>query len=180
MVLTADKEELLKILNDDGSFAGYYEKRSISHKNGLYHQEVGFIPINKKGEILIQKRSKDKKSYAGCWALCAGHVVGDESIKEAAVKEANEELGLNLTENDLLLLVDTTKNDRDDNRCFATCFYKCIDKPLSYFKKQDEEVDELAWVTINEFEEMVKAEKNCIFKNNKYYQNIIASLKEKV
>ena len=65
MVLTADKEELLKILNDDGSFAGYYEKRSISHKNGLYHQEVGFIPINKKGEILIQKRSKDKKSYAG-------------------------------------------------------------------------------------------------------------------
>ena len=80
----------------------------------------------------------------------------------------------------MLLLVDTTKNDRDDNKCFATCFYKFIDKPLSYFKKQDEEVDELAWVTINEFEEMVKAEKNCIFKNNKYYQNIIASLKEKV
>ena len=91
--------------------------------------------------------------------------------------EANEELGLNLKEDDLKLLVAQTKNFRDDNKCFATCYYKIINKPLSYFKKQDEEVEELKWVDFNEFILMVKSESNCIFKNNNYYNKIILNIK---
>lgn len=84
-----------------------------------------------------------------------------------------------MKEEDLSLLVGNTKNERGDNKCFATCFYKLMDKPLEYFTKQDEEVEELKWVSLEEFEEMVKSgnEKLCIFKNNEYYQKILNALK---
>ena len=54
-----------------------------------------------------------------------------------------------------------------------------LDKPLDYFKKQDEEVDQLIWVDLDTFEEMVESEnsKRVIFKNNGYYQAIIKNLK---
>lgn len=96
------------------------------------------------------------------------------------MKEANEELGLNLTEQDLTILVDKTCNEREDNKCYATCFYKIMDKPIEYFTKQDEEVEELKWFTIDEFKQMVLEEdsKICIFKNNEYYQKIIKSLEK--
>lgn len=174
----ADKEEMLRVLDKNGTLTDIFEQRSFIHKNGIYHQEVAFIPINSKGQILLQRRSKNKKSYPNCWALCAGHVVGSQTALEAAKMEANEELGLNLKESDLELLVEKTSNEREDNKCFATCYYKIIDKPLSYFKKQDEEVEELKWVDLDDFKKMVETETNCIFKNNKYYKKIIKNLKK--
>lgn len=173
----ADKEELLKILDKNGNCTNQFEKRSVVHKNGLFHQEVAFIPINNQGQILLQRRSKNKKSYPNCWALCAGHVVGNQTSLEAVKMEANEELGLSLTEKDFIILVENTKNIRDDNKCYATCYYKIIDKPISFFSKQDEEVEELKWFDIKDFEKLVKSEQNCIFKNNSYYKLIISNLK---
>ena len=123
-MLVADKEELLLVLDDNGNSTETFEKRSVVHKNGLYHREVAFIPVNSNKQILLQRRSKNKKSYPNCWALCAGHVVGNQYTREAATMEANEELGLNLKENDLELLVEQTRNEREDNKCFATCYYK--------------------------------------------------------
>ena len=173
----ADKEENLKVFNEFGEFAGYYAPRSEVHKKGLFHQEVAFVPLNNKKQILLQRRSKNKKSYPNCWALCAGHVVENQTTLEAVQMEANEELGLNLNKEDFLLLIDKVKNVRDDNNAFTTCYYKIIDKPISSFKKQDEEVEELKWFDFNDFEKMVKREQNCIFKNNEFYNELIAKLK---
>ena len=157
----ADKEEVLKVFDENGNFTGKYEKRSIIHKQGLFHQEVAFIPVNNKKQILLERRSKNKKSYPRCWALCAGHVVKDQTTLEAVQMEANEELGLSLSENDFIPLVNKVKNVRDDNKAFTTCYYNFIDKPLEFFKKQDEEVEELKWFEIEDFEKMIKSEKNC-------------------
>ncbi|MBE7074868.1 MAG: NUDIX domain-containing protein [Clostridiales bacterium] len=174
----ADKEELLQLLTPSGEQTGVFEYRSVVHQKGLYHQEIGVIPVNNKGEVLLQRRSKNKKSYPNCWGLCAGHVVEKQSTTEAAVMEVNEELGLSINENDLKILVNKTKNERNDNKCFATCFYVLTDKLLDFFKKQDEEVEELKWFSIDEFEDLIISENNCIFKNNKYYRLIIKNLKQ--
>ena len=154
------------------------EQRKIVHRDGIYHQEVGFIPLvidNNHIYVLLQKRSKNKKSYPNCWGLCAGHVVGNQTTIQAAVLEANEELGLNLKEKDLTLLADTTKNDRDDNKCYATCYYKVFSLE-DKFKKQDEEVEEVRWFSLEDFEKMIEEEKDCIFKNNEYYQKILMNI----
>ncbi len=174
----ADKEENLKVFDAFGNFTGRYAKRSVIHKLGLFHQEVAFIPLNDKKQILLQRRSKNKKSYPNCWTLCAGHVVENQTTLEAVQMEANEELGLNLKQEDFLLLIDKVKNIRDDNNAFTTCYYKIINEPVNFFKKEDVEVEELKWFDITDFEKMIKEEKNCIFKNNEFYNSIICKLKD--
>ena len=61
MEKVADKEELLLLLDDCGNSTNKLEKRSVVHSKGLWHREIGFIPINSKKQILLQRRSKNKK-----------------------------------------------------------------------------------------------------------------------
>ena len=94
MAKVADKKhEKLRLLDENGNLTDELEERGVVHEKGLWHQEVGIIPINSKGQVLLQKRSKNKDSYPSCWALCAGHVVEWQSALQAAVMEVNEEIG---------------------------------------------------------------------------------------
>ncbi len=144
---------------------------------GLWHNEVACIVVNKHKQVLLQRRSRNKKSYPNCWALCAGHVVAYDDIKDSIIKEMREELVSEIKKDNIFLLVPRMKNVREDNKCFVTCFCAYIDKPANEFLKQNEEVEELRWFDFEDFKEMVQTEKkNCIFKNNEYYNAIISEL----
>ncbi len=53
--------EYFDVLNEYGEFTGKTATREECHKKGLWHRAVyGFI-FNNKGDILLQKRSKNKK-----------------------------------------------------------------------------------------------------------------------
>lgn len=177
-VLVADKEENLKVLDAKGNFTGGYTLRSVVHEKGLFHQEVAFVLLSGKGQILLLRRSKNKKSYPNCWALCAGHVVENQSTLDAVQMEAGEELGLKLDQSEFLLLLDKVKNIREDNKAFTTCYYKVLDKPIGFFTKQDEEVEELRWFDLKDFEKMIKSGKNCIFSDNEFYNALLQKLKD--
>ena len=172
----ADKNELLQVLNKDGSPTRRLEDRAVIHRHGLWHNEVACIIINSKKQILLQKRSKNKKSYPSSWGLCAGHIVGFDSVADAIIKEMREELVSEIKPENIFLLVPKTKNERPDNKCYATCFCAIIDKPAKDFLFQKEEIDELRWFDFEDFKKMVKNEKGTIFKNNKYYKSIISEL----
>lgn len=176
--LVADKNELIHVLDENGKETNVLENRKIVHEKGLWHNEVACVVINKRKQVLLQRRSKNKKSYPNCWALCAGHVVAYEDIKEAIVKEMREELVSEIKGDNIFLLLPKTKNEREDNKCFATCFCAFIDKPAEEFLRQKEEVEELRWFDFSDFKEMILTEKNCIFKNNEYYNNIIRELEK--
>ena len=175
---TADKEELLQVLDEDGNETNRLEQRSIVHKNGLFHNEVSCIVINNQKQILLQRRSKNKKSYPNCWGLFAGHVVNYDTIKEAITKEMREELVSEIKEENIFLLVDKIKNVRDDNKCFVTCFAAFINKNIDDIMYQKSEIDEVRWFSFDEFKKMVQEETGTIFKNNEYYQSIIAELEK--
>ena len=172
----ADKNELLEVLDENGNGTNTLEQRSIVHKKGLFHNEVSCIVINNKKQILLQRRSKSKKSYPNCWALFAGHVVGYDSIQDAIVKEMREELVSEIKEENIFLLVDKQKNVRDDNKCFVTCFAAFINKDIKDILYQKSEIDEVKWFSFDEFKQMVKKEKGTIFKDNEYYNSIINAL----
>lgn len=70
------------------------------------------------------------------------------------------------------------KNERDDNKCFVTCFCAVIDKSEKHILFQKEEIDEIKWFSLSEFKQMVQQEKGTIFKNNAYYQAIIRALEK--
>ena len=172
----ADKNEMLLVLDDAGNSTDKVLNRKYIHENGIFHNEVACVVVNSKQEILLQKRSKNKKSYPGCWALCAGHVVGYESIKHAILTEMNEELVMEIKEKNIFQLIPRMKNERDDNRCFATCFCAIINKNAEEFLIQKEEVEEIKWFSLKEFKGMIAKEEGTIFKNNDYYKAIVEAL----
>ena len=54
--------EILDVLDENGNYTGKTEERKIVHESGLWHIHVGVWIMNKKGELLFQKRSMQKRS----------------------------------------------------------------------------------------------------------------------
>ena len=60
---------------------------------------IYLIIKNKEGKILLQRR-QGTKLWPGFLALPAGHIDKGENAYEAAIREAKEELGIDITYND--------------------------------------------------------------------------------
>jgi len=56
-------EEYFDVLNENGEYTGQIESREKCHKEGLWHKAVTVFIINSKGQVLLQKRSSNKKNY---------------------------------------------------------------------------------------------------------------------
>lgn len=96
------KEEYFDVYTRDGKYLGKKSKSFCHGKNpGVYHKPVWIWIINNKNEVLIQKRSAQKKQSPNLWDMpSAGHVVAGESIIEGAIRETKEELGINTKQSD--------------------------------------------------------------------------------
>lgn len=78
--------------------------RSEVHARGWWHRAVHILVLNRKVEVLLQKRSRFKDTSPGKWtSSCAGHVDAGESYLAAAVRELAEELGITVASDDLTL-----------------------------------------------------------------------------
>lgn len=89
-------DELFPIVDDNGNVIGK-ELRSVCHngKSMLLHPVVHLHVINSSGELFLQKRSMNKDTQPGKWdTSVGGHVGPGETVENALVREAFEELGL--------------------------------------------------------------------------------------
>lgn len=176
MSMIADKEELLMVLDENGNSTNKLEKRSIVHNNQLYHNEIALWVING-DKVLLQRRSPNKKQNPNKLALCAGHVVENETIEEALYKEAKEEIGLDLTIHEVKPLL-TIKRNEKNNFCFSHHFYIKADIPLTEFLIQKEELTELLYQPLDWVIEQTKNEASeVVFNWNENYQNLFNELK---
>jgi 16S rRNA (adenine1518-N6/adenine1519-N6)-dimethyltransferase len=65
------------------------------HGNNLRHRAVHIFIFNRKGELLLQKRSCWKDRHPNLWdSSAAGHVEAGEEYDATAVRELREELGV--------------------------------------------------------------------------------------
>lgn len=109
-----------------------------------------FIENNKK-EFLFQVTSKERDSII---ATTGGHVTkGDDGLR-TTIKEAEEELGITLLPSDLEY-VDTFKI----NNCYAEVYYTNKDINIDDIKLQDEEVDSVAWYSVDEINKLILEDK---------------------
>ncbi|HSX16685.1 MAG TPA: NUDIX domain-containing protein [Patescibacteria group bacterium] len=58
---------------------------------------VGVMIFNDKGELLLTKRGQGAKNERGCWEVPGGGVEFGETLAQAAVREAKEEMGIDVT-----------------------------------------------------------------------------------
>ena len=72
------------------------ERRGVRHP-GEYQMIVHVCVFNRKGQLLIQRRSGEKLLWAGLWDVsAAGGVDAGETSRQAAEREFREELGYSL------------------------------------------------------------------------------------
>jgi isopentenyldiphosphate isomerase len=92
-----DPAELLEIFDASGTPTGQAKPRAAIHLAGDWHQAFHCWIIRRGGtEIVLQRRSLAKDTFAGMWdATAAGHWRFGESAEEAA-REIAEELGLEI------------------------------------------------------------------------------------
>ena len=168
--LVADKDnELLQVLDENGNPTGRFEKREIVHVNKLFHNEVALWIIDKENKkVLLQRRSPNKKQNPNKLALCAGHVVGDETIDEALEKEAKEELGIDIKDCNVKKLI-TIKRTVPRNHCFIHHYYISKAIPIENITIQKEELSEVLYMDYEHLKSLVKQNRDeVVFKWDDY------------
>lgn len=103
-------DELLDILTPEGHPTEAVRLKSEAHLLGLYHATVHVWFYTESRQVLMQKRGAQKETFPSYWDVSvAGHVHAGESIKQAALREIEEEIGLIIDVN-LLQKIKIRKN----------------------------------------------------------------------
>lgn len=142
--------ELLDVLNENGEYTNRVAKREECHKKGLWHKAVVVFIISKDNKrVLLQQRSANKKLWPNLWDMTAGgHVLSKELGYQAVIREAKEEIGIDLCKNDLEFIGATISEDiKKDiiNRHFNEYFIAHCNVDLNEITLQEEEVQNIKW-----------------------------------
>lgn len=90
--------ELLDVVDGYGFPTGQVVSRGEAHAKGIRHRTAHVWLVRRKNgrlEILLQKRSREKDAYPGCYDISsAGHVPAGTDYLSSAVRELREELGI--------------------------------------------------------------------------------------
>ena len=109
-------EELFDVLKENGDYADRIESRENCHKYGFWHKAVALFIINSKKQVLLQKRSENKKLWPNTWDITAGgHVHTGEFGFEAIIRESKEELGIDLNKKDITFIGSTISTNKKDD-----------------------------------------------------------------
>lgn len=142
--------ELLDVLDSTGNYTGQTADRTTAHTDGLWHKGVVLFIISPDHQrILLQKRNQTKKLWPGLWDVgVGGHVDAGEFGYQAIIREAAEELGLQLSEHDPLFIgCSTSTQDLGNikNNHFNEYYVLERDLDPSTLTLQSGEVDEARW-----------------------------------
>lgn len=153
-------EEYFDVLNEKGEYTGNIETREKCHKEGLWHKAVALFIVNSKNQVLLQKRSKTKKLWPNMWDITAGgHVLAGEFGFEAIIREADEELGIKLDEQDITFVGSAiSTNIKGDivNNHFNEFYIVNKEVNECELTLKEEEVSDIKWIEKEEIIERIK------------------------
>ena len=149
--------ELIEIVDRDGNFTGQIIDKEEAHDKNLLHNEVAVFIINDKKQVLLQKRSANKRFNPNKWALCAGHVDAGESLESAALRVLKEEVGINITTSDLKPFAEREFTIRDSNSHITYFYYTKSNLNVKDFIIQKEDLSVVKWFNIDEVIDMIKS-----------------------
>lgn len=141
--------EKFDVLTETGEYTGRIETRDDCHKYGFWHKAVALFIINSKNQVLLQKRSPNKKLWPNLWDISAGgHVLAGEFGFESIIREIKEELGITIDKNDILFIGGATSvNIKGDiiNNHFNEFYIVNKDIDVNELTLQTEEVSDAKW-----------------------------------
>lgn len=176
-------EEYLDIVNEKGEKTGRSFTYDETHKRGLLHRTVHVWFINSQKQLLLQKRSKNKRAYPDMWDVTVGgHISAGQTSLEAAQRETEEEIGQHIPANDLKFLF-TVRQPRTEHRKdfideeFNDVYVVKSDGKVSDFTVEKDEVDEVKWVDLKEFALWTQGKGAVLVPHPEEYKRLLEILK---
>lgn len=141
--------ETCDVVDKFGNRTGRTVTRGTNLGNGEYYLVVHVWIRDENHNFLIQRRALHVVSDPGIWATTVGYVrAGEESIA-GAIREVNEELGIQLAPTQLRRLHHHTMDDRVEDIWLADVLRNEIGNPVP-----GSEVAEWRWISKVELERM--------------------------
>lgn len=134
----------------------FIEVDKNNNKNGLrpikdfqtgkfIHRSSHLLLFNSKNEVLICKRSSNKKWYPNLYTYSVSGTVKDESYEDCVKEEMREELGINIPAKLIFIYPYLDKYDKS----FHALFIGKTDKKITPDKF---EISSLRWISLKELE----------------------------
>jgi len=84
------------LVDQEDNFVGTMEKME-AHRRGVLHRAFSILLFNKKGELLLQKRSQAKYHSGGLWTnTCCSHPLPGETMEHATQRKLKQEMGIDV------------------------------------------------------------------------------------
>lgn len=146
----AEQQELFPLIDEEGNVVGRVSRQYCHNgKSMALHPVVHLHVLDAEGRIYLQKRSMKKDIAPGRWdTSVGGHVDYGESLEQAVVREAREELGLHIDASQCRFLFQYIwQSSRERELVTAFCVtYEGVPEP------DHDEVDEGCFFTIEELQ----------------------------
>ncbi|PNQ72531.1 hydrolase [Hanstruepera neustonica] len=181
-------DEFIDIVDSFGKPTGQSALKSDIHKQGFYHNTAHIWLYTRKGDILLAQRAASKTICPLLWDVSvAGHVDAGETIERAAIRETQEEIGLQITADDLEKIgvfscFQSYDNGITDNE-FHHTFIVELKQGLNNLIPQPHEVDDLKLVSTEEFITLLEHSStngHFVAINKAYYLFVLDTIKKRM
>lgn len=152
------EDEQADVLDAYGDKTGQVLSKHDIHRRELWHAGAHVWIYNRRGEVLLQKRAPHKEVFPDIWdTAAAGHLLHGDSFVDAALRETQEELGLDLHKTDLEFVgvvrsIQEIPGAGFTHHVFDAVFIVCQDLDVTKLHLQEEEVAEVRWWPMWELE----------------------------
>jgi len=171
------------IINENSQPAGYTRTRIEAHEQGLWHRTVHIWAVNKKNEVLLQKRAPNLVSHPGKWDISVGgHINAGETSLEAVIREVKEELGLVIKSNDLRFLFNLKQCSVQNNNTFINNEFNDIylferEIQINEVNLAPDEITDVNYMPANEVLKLMKQNDKSIVDHKEELEKVIAYIK---
>ena len=174
----AHGDEYWDILDGNRNKTGGLHKRGDTKPVGVYHLVVHVWILGSDGKFLLSKRSPHKP-YPNLWECTAGSAIaGDDSIT-TVLKEAREELGIELEVSRGELFNSYKHTDEDGSGSFVDVWVFKQDFELSQIVLQEGETSDVMTASANEIRQMT-SDGVFIFCGNERYFSYFDDMTERL
>lgn len=139
----------IQIVDDHDQLIGVKERTEVDYKTDIYRVSALWL-TNSKGQTLLAKRAAVKDKDPNKWGpAVAGTIDEGETYDVNIYKEAEEEIGLTGVqfEKGPKILI------KHPRTYFCQWYFVTLDRDVDSFVMQEDEVDELAWVEIEQLKQ---------------------------
>jgi len=148
-----NKEDVV-LVDKNGRYKGLIDKNKAHINPTRLHKAISVL-IFDKDKVLIQKRSKFKKTWPGFWAnSCCSHPRLKESFKDAAERRLYEEMGIRVKLKRIFKIIYESKF----NKTWGENEYDWVFRGeyKGKVKPDPREISEYKWISLKELKKDTK------------------------